>query len=324
MHFRSICRLKRQISPKSYLATLASSVFPTHALLFTLVILLSISIVMVAIGQSPAKASSPSEPIIKVFLPRAIEALENGNSGNALEYLHAIDQELSSFPDQNMSVTWIYTVQLLVRDAIEEVRNGNGSNALTYLSLASERVGVPLPTSGDQGLAEKKAETDSFLNYDNPTLDLKIQYPSNWSVVEYPYNPSGNNTIVGFFSDEKTSSELGNLSGVSGSFVPYLDIFSFDSKNMSLDTIFNGIVHNFRNNSNFSVNQSGSFALSGNQSANMIVYDARVGGDELFRKIQAYTLYNNRVYVISFTSQQSLFENYLPIVQKMISSFLAR
>lgn len=323
MHFYSVCRLKRQISLKSYLAAIASSVFPIHTLLFTLVILLSISIVIAATAQSPAKASSPSEPIIRVFLPRAIEALENENSSNALEYLHAIDQELSAFPDQNMSITWIHTVQLLVQDAIKEVRNGNGSNALTYLSLASERVGVPLPVSGDQGLAEK-AETDNLLTYDNPTLDLKIQYPSNWSVVEYPYNPTGNNTIVGFFSDEKTSSELGNLSGVSGSFVPYLDVFSFDSKNMSLDTIFSGIVHNFRNNSNFSVNQSGSFAFSGNQSANMIVYDARVGGDELFRKIQAYTLYNNRVYVISFTSQQSLFENYLPIVQKMISSFLAR
>lgn len=324
MHFYSVCRLKRQISLKGYLAALASPVFPIHvALLFTLVILLSISIVITATAQSPAKASSTSEPIIRVFLPSAIEALENENSSNALEYLHAIDQELSSFPDQNMSITWIHTVQLLVQDAIEEVRNGNGSNALTYLSLASERLGVPLPISGDQGLAEK-TESDNFLTYDNPTLDLKIQYPSNWSVVEYPYNPTGNNTIVGFFSDEKTSSELGNLSGVSGSFVPYLDIFSFDSKNMSLDTIFNGIVHNFRNNSNFSINQSGSFALSGNQSANMIVYDARVGGDELFRKIQAYTLYNNRVYVISFTSQQSLFENYLPIVQKMISSFIVR
>ena len=292
-------------------------------MLFTLAILLSISTVIAATAQSPAKASSSSEPIIKLFLPRAIEALENENSSNALEYLNAIDQELLSSPDQNMSTTWIHTVQLLVQDAIEEIRNGNGSNALTYLSLASERVGVPSPMSGTQGLAEK-GETDNFLTYDNPTLGLKIRYSSNWSVVDYPYNPTGNNTIVGFFSDEKTSSELGNVSGVSGSFVPYLDIFNFDSKNMSLDTIFNSIVRNFRNNSNFLVNQSGPFTLSGNQSADMIVYDARVGGDELFRKIQVYTIHDNKVYVISFTSQQSLFMKYLPEVKKMISSFTAQ
>jgi hypothetical protein len=257
-------------------------------------------------------------------LPRAIEELENGKASDALEHLKAIDQELisSTSSEQNLSSsTRLQTVQLLVQDAIEEVQNMNESNAITYLNLASERMGMPLQISSNQSLAEEREIASNFLTYDNPNLGIGVQYPASWSVVEYPYNPAGNNTIVGFFSDQKTSSELGNVSGVSGGFVPYLDIFSFDSKNMSLDTIFNSIVHNFRNNSNFVVNQSSPFRLGNNQSADMIVYDARVGGDELFRKIQVYSMNDNRVYVISFTAQQSLFMNYLPTVQKMIGSF---
>ena len=252
-------------------------------------------------------------------MPRAIEELENGNSSDALEHLKVIDQELLS--DQNLSsTTWVPTVRLLVQDAIEEVQNMNQSNAITYLNLASERMGTPIYSNQ----SSSDEVTGNLITYDNTNLGIKVQYPASWSIVEYPYNPAGNNTIVGFFSDQKTSSELGNVSGVSGSFVPYLDIFNFDSKNMSLDTIFNSIVRNFRNNSNFLVNQSGPFILSGNQSADMIVYDARVGGDELFRKIQVYTIHDNKVYVISFTSQQSLFMKYLPEVKKMISSFTAQ
>jgi hypothetical protein len=45
-----------------------------------------------------------------------------------------------------------------------------------------------------------------------------MQYPSNWTVIESEYNPATNNTVVGFFAQSKTASELGNISGVSGLF----------------------------------------------------------------------------------------------------------
>jgi hypothetical protein len=53
----------------------------------------------------------------------------------------------------------------------------------------------------------------------------------------------------------------------------------------------------------------------------MLDYTVRVGGDEFFRKRQAWTIFDNKVYVITFTSQQALFSNYLPIAEKMINSF---
>jgi hypothetical protein len=163
----------------------------------------------------------------------------------------------------------------------------------------------------------------NFLTYNNQHLGIQIQYPSNWSAIEYPYNPIANNTIVGFFAKTKTSSELGNISGVSGSFVPYLDIYVFDSKNMSFDKIVDGTVNKFRNNENFVISESKPYAVKGNHPAHILVYDAIVGGDEFFRKMQVYYMFGSKIYVLSFTSQQALFSNYIPIVQKMASSFVA-
>jgi hypothetical protein len=178
------------------------------------------------------------------------------------------------------------------------------------------------PPPPSSSLASNTNTTSNFLTYNNPILGIQIQYPSDWSVIENSYNPEAeNNTIVGFFAQSKTSSELGNISGVYGSFVPYLDIYVFDSKNISFDKIIDATVNKFRNNENFVINESKPFAVKGNHPAHMLVYDAIVGGDELFRKMQVYSMFGSEIYVLTFTSQQALFPNYLSLVQKMVNSF---
>jgi hypothetical protein len=67
--------------------------------------------------------------------------------------------------------------------------------------------------------------TKKFLSYENPVLGLKIQYP---------FDPSQNNTIVAFYSPSSRTSALGNVSGVSGNSVHYVDIFEFYSHDESL------------------------------------------------------------------------------------------
>jgi hypothetical protein len=195
----------------------------------------------------------------------------------------------------------------------------NNSATIQYVigqSLSS------LPSPPPLASNTNTTDTSNFLTYANPILGMQIQYPSDWSVIENSYNPEAeNNTIVGFFAQSKTSSELGNISGVSGSFVPYLDIYVFDSKNMSLDKIIDATVNKFRNNENFVINESKPYAVKGNHPAHMLVYDAIVGGDEFFRKMQVYSMFGSKIYVLSFTSQHALFSNYIPIVQKMVSSF---
>lgn len=140
-------------------------------------------------------------------------------------------------------------------------------------------------------------------------------------MTETAYNPAANNTIVGFFANSRTASELGNISGVSGSFVPYLDIYTFDSKNMSLSKIMNATINDLVQDENFVIHHSEPTILKGNQSGHMLVYDTTIGDEELFRKIQVYTIFDSKVYVVTFTSQRDLFSEYQPIVKKMINSF---
>jgi hypothetical protein len=61
--------------------------------------------------------------------------------------------------------------------------------------------------------------------------------------------------------------------------------------------------------------------LKGNQSAYTLVYSTTAGKDELFKKMQVYTIFKGKVYLITFTSQDALFSNYIPVVKKMIDSF---
>jgi hypothetical protein len=194
-------------------------------------------------------------------------------------------------------------------------------------------VSVPAPSSPSSPQSTLNNANDknttantgsNYLTYNNPILGIRMQYPADWSVQEYAYNNSAAyNVVAGFYSPSKTGSQIGNVSGVSGNFIPYLDILVFTSNGMSLNDIVQQRINNFLNNSNFVIdnNESKPFAIKGNHPAQMLVYSVTVGGDEFFRKIQAWTIFDDKVYVITFTSQQDLFSKYVPIVEKMINSF---
>ncbi|HKG41878.1 MAG TPA: PsbP-related protein [Nitrososphaeraceae archaeon] len=165
------------------------------------------------------------------------------------------------------------------------------NNSATVQSAIGQSLSSPPPSSSLASNTNTTTTASNFLTYNNPILGIQIQYPSDWSVIENSYNPKAeNNTIIGFFAQSKTSSELGNISGVSGIFVPYLDIYVFDSKNMSFDKIVDATVNKFRNNENFVINESKPFAVKDNHPAHILVYDAIVGGDEFFRKMQVYVM----------------------------------
>lgn len=237
--------------------------------------------------------------------------------------------------------------KLLIRDTMQAIINGNPNLASTNLGLITQQlvsqtqrnqisnasnippknattsVQSPLPDNKTLKTVDETSGSD-FLVYDNPVHGIKMLYPKSWSVRNFGYHETSNNTIVGFFSASKTGLPLENISGVSGQFVPYLDIFVFDAKNMSLAKIVAERLDRIRNYDYFVVDQSKELLLKGGSMAHILVYSTTIGGDELFKKLQVYTVLNNKAYLISFTSQEGLFTNYLPIVQKMIDSFELR
>jgi hypothetical protein len=307
-------------------------------LLMMMMITISLIFIPSFLGTTSIFQSATAQPLslpslestVKVILSDSIQALKSGNTNKTLQHLNIVDHILTTVKENSPSVQ---TTRLFVSDAIQALRDGDTNKALIHLNLADQQLSTQFPNNKTSSSSQINANTtatpsnnnNNFSTYDNPTLGIRMQYPSNWSPIEYGYNSTTNNTVARFLSPSKIGSELGNVSGVSGNFVPYLDVFVFDSKNMSLDQIVKGRINYFSNNTDFAIHESKPFALNnGNnkQPAYMLDYSATVGGDELFRKMQVYTIFNSKVYVITFTSQQALFSNYTPIVQKMINSFV--
>ena len=281
--------------------------------LFTIFCLYFIHTLPIVNAQNQSTLGT-SESVIKVLIEDAIQALRNGNTTKTIQNLHVVDKMISE-SNQNYSVQ---ASKLLIGDAIQAVNNNKTARALVYSNLTGQQL-------GGQILANQTFETiqpaiQGLLTYNDPVLGISIQYPSDWSARQYAYIPSANNTLVGFYSPSKTASELGNISGVSGNFVPYLDIFVFPSKNVSLDEIVKGRINKINSSSNFVINESKPISLKGNQPAYIIVYNSMAQGEH-FKKMQVYTSLRDNIYLLTFTSQDALFSNYLQSIWKMINSF---
>jgi hypothetical protein len=272
----------------------------------------TLHIMPIASAQQSPLASS--EPIMKVLIDDALQALQQGNTSKTIENLRVVDQMIS---EGNQNSSNLQATKLLIGNAIEALHNNETSRAVLYLNLTGQQFDVILD---NQTTGITSPTGDGLLTYNSPVFGIKIQYPSDWSLRQYAYNPAVNNTIVGFFSPSKTASELGNISGVSGNFVPYLDIFIFPSQNVSLNEIIKGRINTINNNSNFAINESKPISLKGNLSAHIITYSSMSQGEH-FKKMQVYTPFHNYVYLITFTAQDALFSKYVQTIWKMINSF---
>jgi hypothetical protein len=274
---------------------------------------------------------SASNQDLRLLIRETVGALLNNRPDMAITNLDAINKQLFAQllqPPKNMTFE---LPNIIPERPPQPTTNENTTNNVTSLNVKTDALNKnpdnPNVTAQTILNNTEPAETTSngpasirFLNFSNPIFGIKIQYPDSWSPRVYSYNNEGNSTIVGFYTPSKTASQLGNISGVSGQFVPYLDIFVFDSKNMSLEKIIDGRMKRIQNTTDVVI-ESKPFTLGGNHDAHRLVYSTITGGDEFFKKIQIYTIHNNKVYLITFTAQETLFSNYIPLVENMIDSF---
>ena len=272
---------------------------------------------------------SSSNQDSRLLIRETVGALLNKRLDLATTNLDAINKQLFTQlpqPPKNMTLE----VPNISPEKPQPTSIENTTNNVTSMNVTdvlNKNQGNPNVTAQATLNITEPAETTtnssasiSFLNFSNPIFGIKIQYPDSWSPRVYPYNNEGNSTIVGFYTPSKTASQLGNISGVSGQFVPYLDIFVFDSKNMSLEKIIDGRMKRIQNTTDVVI-ESKPYALKGNHEAHKLVYSTITGGDEFFKKMQIYTIYSNKVYLITFTAQETLFSNYIPLIENMIDTF---
>jgi hypothetical protein len=309
-----------------YILTRLNKIFFTHAfksqqyaifinsLIMTILCFYCIHTFQLVSAQNQSNIGS-AESVIKVLIEDALQALQQGNISKTIENLRVVDQMIS---ESNQNYSNLQASKLLIGDAMQAANNNDTTRAALYLNLTRQQLSGQI--LGNQTFGITQPASQGLLTYNDPLLGISIQYPSDWSSRQYAYTPNVNNTLVGFYSPSKTASELGNISGVSGNFVPYLDIFVFPSKNVSLDEIVKGRINKINGSSNFVINESKPISLKGNQPAYIIIYTSMAQGEH-FKKMQVYTPSYNNIYLITFTAQDALFSNYLQTVWKMINSF---
>lgn len=193
------------------------------------------------VGNAQQTTPMSHDSVINTLVKDAASALSSGNTTKTLQNLNVVHRILL---DSNKNSSSVMATELLINDAIEAVRGNDSSRAVVYLNLVRQQLGIqsqspisPTEKQPSSLINSNSNSNSSFLTYSNPVSGVTMQYPNDWTVRQFEFNPEANNTLVGFYSPSKTASELGNISGVSGHFVPYSDIFVFDSKNMSLDKI---------------------------------------------------------------------------------------
>ena len=157
------------------------------------------------------------------------------------------------------------------------------------------------------GFFHSGKSSDDFKLYENTQLKLSIQYPSTWQKEERL------NDFVTFLSPIVDSSHYKSPAG--------LGISSLTVSNVSLNTIVNIHLKNMTNNlKDFQLIESSDTALADNRLAKKIIFTAM--DEEKKQALQLITKNNDKVYLITYKAYVDKYEQYFPIIQKMLNSLV--
>jgi eukaryotic-like serine/threonine-protein kinase len=158
------------------------------------------------------------------------------------------------------------------------------------------------------GLFHSGKSQDDFKTYENPKLKFSIQYPSTWQKEERL------NDFVTFLAPIVDSSHYKSPAG--------LGISSLSVSNVSLNTIVNIHLKNITNNlKDFQLIESSDTILADNRPAKKIIFTA-MDDEEKKQALQLITKNNDKVYLITYKAYIDNYEQYLPIIEKMLNSLI--
>lgn len=158
------------------------------------------------------------------------------------------------------------------------------------------------------GFFHSGKSSDDFKLYENTQLKLSIQYPSTWQKEERL------NDFVTFLSPIVDSSDYKSPAG--------LGVSSLTVSNVSLNTIVNIHLKNMTNNlKDFQLIESSDTVLGDNRLAKKIIFTA-MDNEEKKQALQLITKNNDKVYLITYKAYVDKYEQYFPIIQKMLNSLV--
>ena len=149
---------------------------------------------------------------------------------------------------------------------------------------------------------------DDLKPYENTKLKLSIQYPSSWQKEERL------NDFVTFLAPIVDSSQYRSPAG--------LGISSLSVSNVSLNTIINIHLKNMTNNlKDFQLIESSDTVIADNRPAKKIIFTA-TDVEQKKQALQLITKNNDKVYLITYKADVDKYEQYFPIIQKMLNSLV--
>lgn len=185
--------------------------------------------------------------------------------------------------------------------------------ATTYIIFIISLLFISINNSGNiindaSGFFHSGKSSDDFKLYENTKLKLSIQYPSTWQKEERL------NDFVTFLSPIEDSSHYESPAG--------LGISSLSVSNVSLNTIVNIHLKNMTNNlKDFQLIESSDTVLADNRLAKKIIFTA-MDDEEKKQALQLITKNNDKVYLITYKAYVDKYEQYFPIIQKMLNSLV--
>ena len=149
-----------------------------------------------------------------------------------------------------------------------------------------------------------------FLTYENPSLGIKMQYPSNWTMSGSGLQSY--NDVVAFYSP------LQNLSDA----LPAQLLLSVTrySQNIALDEYTNLTVTALNQSQNFIVNESNPFTLAKNPAHQIIFSAISPSAPFNFNIMQVWTTIGDKLYILSYEAVAPKFSKNLPTIQQMLHS----
>ena len=153
----------------------------------------------------------------------------------------------------------------------------------------------------------------NLLNYENPTYGIKMQYPKDWTASTSGI-PSYNG-IIGFYSPLQSLSDTlpAELT---------LSITTY-SKPISLDEYTKTTLAALEKQG-IKIDESTQNALAG-KPGHKITFSPPSPATQItpvsLKVMQAWTIIDNKVYLLSFSADSSKYTTYLPTVEKMLASF---
>ena len=184
------------------------------------------------------------------------------------------------------------------------------SSSMLKQSALAQKNATTTTTIKPSPISTKPAS--NFLTYENPAVGIKVQYPSDWLK-----NATGQGVIFVLPNRNNTSNPE--------QFLARLDAYNAPSfpPTIPLKTMADGVLNGYKMTLlNFQLESYTNATLAGSPAVKIIYTFINSKGGNV-KATDIGTIKNNRLYVIQYYVEAAKYQNYLPILQRIVSETIS-